>query len=374
MAIREGRWDCNDCGRIANLGREENCPGCGKPRSKDVKFYLLENESVVIDIKQIERAKVGPDWYCNFCNGSNPANQKICNGCGASRERDSSAHLVTDYNFADRKSVGGVSIEKDGGKDEEFSNHGLYSGSKNSKDGMKLNKILAIGAAIFGFFIIAFLISLFFKTHDVPIKVSNFSWSRSIEIEKYTKVHESDWDSPIGAYNVREEQKIHHYEQVQVGEETYTETESYEEQVGSHTVVVGQRDLGNGYFEDITEEVPDYETRTREITKTRPVYEDQPVYRTWYEYDIDKWVYDHNENSSGQDHNPYWPKINIEKNQREGSRKETYSVVFRSMKEDDKHDTYQLNVDLNQWMNFKINEEHIGKVNTFGTLLRVEKE
>ena len=45
--------------------------------------------------------------------------------------------------------------------------------------------------------------------------------------------------------------------------------------------------LGNGYFEDVYEDRPTYENRSREETYQQPVYRDQPVYRQRVRYEIE---------------------------------------------------------------------------------------
>ena len=85
MAIREGRWDCPTCGQVGNLGRDQVCPSCGAPRSKDVRFYLPGDVPVVTDAAQLAQAKAGVDWLCQFCGSSNSAAVVACTQCGALR-------------------------------------------------------------------------------------------------------------------------------------------------------------------------------------------------------------------------------------------------------------------------------------------------
>ena len=88
MAIREGRWDCQYCGNIGNLGRHRNCQNCGHSRPEGTKFYLAD-DSEVTDKKLQRQALVGPDWICEYCRTSNAVDIAVCGSCGAARDETS---------------------------------------------------------------------------------------------------------------------------------------------------------------------------------------------------------------------------------------------------------------------------------------------
>ena len=59
--IVEGYWDCSSCGKKGIRGSVRECPGCGKPRSEDVQFYLKEygrEHAVSEDVSK------EADWLC----------------------------------------------------------------------------------------------------------------------------------------------------------------------------------------------------------------------------------------------------------------------------------------------------------------------
>lgn len=100
MAILEGRWDCDACGRKGIRGGERVCPGCARPRPQNVKFYLPHDAPVVTDAAALHEAKAGPDWYCEHCGAGNSALRTACKQCGAAKG-SSPSHKVTDYSLDD---------------------------------------------------------------------------------------------------------------------------------------------------------------------------------------------------------------------------------------------------------------------------------
>ena len=79
-----------------------------------------------------------------------------------------------------------------------------------------------------------------------------------------------------------------------------------------------------------------------------PVYRDEPVYDTLYEYDIDRWVHSRTERSGGScyeprseqvragewsvEAEPYWPDTRLGGNERESGRSEEYILYFTDAK------------------------------------------
>ena len=82
MAKIEGYWDCPYCGNKAIRGGMQSCPGCGKTRAADTKFYML-GTTPVADESVVE---AGPDWFCPYCDSYNPSSAKVCRNCGHARE------------------------------------------------------------------------------------------------------------------------------------------------------------------------------------------------------------------------------------------------------------------------------------------------
>ena len=78
-----GCWDCDYCGADRISGEIKICPHCGKPRGKDITFYMAGPKNYVKDPDKVNK---NPDWLCSYCNTLNPDDNKFCSACGASRE------------------------------------------------------------------------------------------------------------------------------------------------------------------------------------------------------------------------------------------------------------------------------------------------
>lgn len=279
MAIKIGRWDCAQCGHAGNAGPITRCEKCGASRPEDVVFYLDDDSEIVNNVNKIKEAKSGADWVCSFCSTHNKVSQTICQSCGNDRD-------ITD---------GDESLKE--------KTHLYKQNSKSDKKPFKLGKgFKRVLIAIVSFFALFFLLALF--TSDIDVTVNGFKWERSIEIEEYKKVIEEDWNIPDGAEKIDSYQAVHHYNQIADGTETKTRT--VQKQVGTEKVKVGEKDLGNGYFEDIYEDRPIYEDEeeTYEVTKYKKI----PVYKTKYKYSVFRWKDAGTIEASDNKKPAYWPK------------------------------------------------------------------
>ena len=125
------------------------------------------------------------------------------------------------------------------------------------------------------------------------------------------------------------------------------------------TYVSGYRDLGNGYFEEITSERPVYETYYETETYQEPVYRSEPVYRTKYYYEIDKWLYERSVSTSGIDSTPYWGKVNLKSDERESSRSDTYEVKGIDLKTDEEISFY---LNFEDWSTLRVGQNLYVKI------------
>lgn len=323
MAIRVGRWDCPVCNTKGNLGPDKHCVSCGSPRPKNVKFYLANDSEIVQDEKRIQEAKSGADWVCSYCGAHNKALKTHCHSCGNDREADDGDEsLKQKINYTDGRNDKKTSPPPPASqkKSPNKSSKAVTAKPKVSKKA-KIGCLGAIGTAIF-----VFILTLF--SSDIEVTVTDFEWQRSITMEKYAKVIEEDWRIPSGGEKISEYKAVHHYDKVPDGTETKTRT--VKEKVGTERVKVGEKDLGNGYFEDVYEDRPVYETReeTYEVTK----YRKEPVYITKYKYSIYKWTKDGTYETGEKNKNPFWSeKAHLgNKNYREKKREEKYFVYVKT--------------------------------------------
>ncbi|MGD2182696.1 zinc finger protein [Lusitaniella coriacea] len=373
MAIREGRWDCPSCSTQGNLGRDRACPNCGRPRPEGIKFYLPENAPKIENQELRAIAQSGADWICEYCGSSNRITIEQCVGCSAPRSnRTQAVKTYTPTAVPRSAEVTSPSPQK-------------LNASNTSANQLKRNVTPSLQRVrrtpanrrkrnILISFILAVIVGLgvfLFQPRTIDTTVVGTPWERVVAIEKYIPVTESDWSVPSGGRIVSQREEIHHYDRILVGYETKTRTVSDQVQTGTETYVCGQKDLGNGFFEDKTCTRPIYETRQRTETYEDPIYREDPVYKTKYTYEIDKWVPSRKATASSNiAEQPYWPPLNLAKNERESERTEEYAVEFR----DKKGKTYSIPLDRVNWQNYKPGQPHPLKVNALGKAWTLDKK
>ena len=363
----EGYWDCPQCGKKKIRGRYRYCDSCGRPRGNGVKFYMLdrtyaENQDEISD---------EPDWYCSFCQSLNSAKSKVCESCGSSQadsDKNYFAMLAEDEKKKREERQAAYNNPEPDYKeynsnhsDEDYKN--TFT-SNETKEPEKTNLFQNIGNKFKGLLFvipILFLIALmvnFFIPKEQSLVVTETNWERVIEIQEYKTVKESDWSVPNGGrlYDTRSE--IHHYDQVVDHYETVEEQKSEQYISGYESVVTGTRDLGNGYFEEITENRPVYSTRYWTETHEEPVYKSVPVYQTKYYYEIERWVHKENEKTNELNNEDYWAEISLKENEREGVKKETYKIIT----ENNKKKTKEYQLDYSDWEKLKAGDEIKAKI------------
>lgn len=359
MAIREGRWDCVSCGRRGNLGRQLSCQGCGDMRPEGVRFYLPEDAPAVTDPELLKTARNGPDWICDYCEASNREGGGVCKQCGA--DRDSGRRQQTRLIRFRQETVRRASVAAD------------YARPLMAQHPVAV-KLAAVGVPVF-----ILLLFLFFRTYEVPAIVVGVQWERTQEIEILRTEREEDWSVPAAGRLVDSRRAVHHYEQVLDHYETRTRTVyepdwdsssdsgsgGYDSWSGGDSssydsTPTGTRDLGNGFFEDTYDVGRLQATRTE--TYQEPIYRSEPVYRTKYTYDIDRWRHSRNVRAAGRDHNPRWPRYNLRTKERAGDRREAYTVKFRS----DDGKAYSRGVSLAEFPSYRQGLRATLGVNLFG--------
>jgi hypothetical protein len=304
MAIREGKWDCPQCGHTGNRGSDLKCKSCNKQRSDDVEFYLEDDAAEVTDEARLAAASAGADWLCEYCNSSNVATLKSCKSCGAERgAKRREEKVLLD---ADRAPKAPTSPEPPAPSKKGGLVKWLVAG-------------LAIGAALF----------ICLPT-EKQLTVSQVSWERTVELQKLATVTEAAFEDelPSGARVLSRERKFHHNDKIQTGTREVSKEVEEKVQSGTRKVKVGTKNKGNGYFEDVFKDEPVYENRKKTVTETVPVFRDEPVYKEHCRYEIDKWVRDTVERTTGIDKSPKWPEYSLG-SRREGEKTETYKVVFK---------------------------------------------
>ncbi|MFK7949373.1 MAG: hypothetical protein AB8G11_17405 [Saprospiraceae bacterium] len=328
MEVYIGRWDCDYCGNIGNLGPHVHCSQCGSSRPEDVVFYMPRGvDSKVTDEDQIAEAKEGANWVCAFCNNSNRNTYKACVSCGAVKEDSESTLKVREFSEGE--------VPRSSQPTQKLATE------KPKKRSSAFPKILVyIAILAFGYFGLSQISS------TIDVKITQVEWERSIEVETYKEVTEEDWKLPESGNLISKAKEIHHYDRRVTGYQTRSRT--VQEAAGTEQYVCGKRDLGNGYFED------KYCTRTIYRDKTEhyeePIYQEFPVYKTKYKYRIYRWKPFKTYNSSGTTKTTNWAEVpeNIENNSqkyRVKAEKESYYFAI----EDHKNNTLWYKTNYDNW-------------------------
>ncbi len=317
-------WVCAFC-ETRNPGPIKTCTSCGAPQPDDVEFLQVDEEqfNFIKDEALIRMAKTGPDIHCPFCGTRNPSTADLCSNCGGEigmggKARESGERVRTVGEAQEQPPAMAPEPKKARGR--SFTIFTI------------LGVVAVIGLCIF-------LAFLFMRTDDLSAEVAGVAWERSIAIEAYTTVTDSDWrdEVPEGA-------------QVRSCTQEYRYTS--EEPQPSATEVCGEEyvvDTGTG----LGEVVQDCEYQ---------------VYDDYCEYTYMDWVVVESVTSSGQDLSPNWPATNPGTDQRAGERTESYTIMFSS--ESDTYTYTTTNVDL--FMQAEIGSRWTLKINQLGGVQGIE--
>lgn len=358
-------WDCSSCGKTNIRASIKECPGCGSPQGEDTVFRLPNQISYVSE----EKAKTisrRPDWQCSYCEQLNRDSDNLCKGCGASKTES-----TQNYFQMKRNAQSNNQSDTDPHITNTRTTNSYTAKSKKRTDSNKtfIKYAIAKGAVIaVSILSVITLIALLIIPKEQIVDVNGFEWSRSIAIEEYQTVEESDWNLPSNARLLYSQEELRGYDKVLDHYETVTKTESRQVIDYYETVVVGYRDLGNGYFEEQTRQQPVYKTEYYTVTEQEPVYVDVPIYDTKYYYEIDKWIVIRHVTTNGTDKKPYWGDTALKADQREGNRSETFKIICTD--KDDKTYTYVVNE--SDWNDINVGDKLKIKVNALGIISEIE--
>ena len=319
-----GYWDCPSCGSTGIPGTTYDCPNCGRQRGKETKFYMKSGKVEYVPGHKV----VGADWYCEYCGALNTAGKTVCENCGAPKEESKD-----DY----------FSLQKPKPKPAAQSAPKPVSSQPKPPE----KKGLPTWAWIVGGFILIILISnlissLVNKPRDYTFDVTQMSWENSIEIDECRTFRESDWTLPSDAVLAYTATEIRGYESVLDHYETVTKSRQVQD--GGH-YETDYTDNGDGTFTEHQTFVPDYTTEYYD--EEEPVYRQDPIYDTKYYYDIDKWVHERTETTSGTGKSTNWATLDLTDKERVEERNSTYTMTgtlhYKSFgKEKTKEKSYEI--------------------------------
>jgi hypothetical protein len=331
MTIREGKWKCSACGSI-NLGRLTQCQGCSRVRDPNVSFFLDDDAAEVTDEKLVGLASGGADWTCLFCNTENRAAETRCRQCSAERGTapGRQERVILDGQAPDDPSAAGAAASP-----------GPSSPAPGpARRPVPLPALLGGGGVVLA--VVAALVwFLFIRTDAMVLTAESAVWERSIVVEMQRLVRESDWREqvPVGARELRSWQEKAGSEQIQTG---------------TQKVKTGRRDKGNGFFEDVYED--------------RPVYQSRDIIKTKVEYEVLRWTPVRTLRSSGSPPQaPAWPAVILAQGEREGPRAESATVVFK-YQADGKAREYRYSPPVDQVLQYASGKTYNAKVTVTGII------
>lgn len=435
--MREGAWDCSQCEKRGIPGGLTRCPHCNDPRDTALTPseapYLPTNARVVTDRDELAVANSGPEWNCGYCGSANRGNTEACAECDRPKDADDTVAATYTYvsgveaegkDISDSRIVGDdrtnavlqgadplQQLESDPVRmpDRTFTASDLPRNGEDvqrrhddpsDEDPPRSNvpllgklppvhasrRLVIIMAAVI-MVVLAIISSLyvrseFFVAHSTPLTVQNLTWERQVEVETYRTLTQSDWTVPSDGRVISSRPEVERYVQVLDHYETKTRQVPERVRTGSHTekYACGTRtiDKGNGYFDSQTtycdRQVDDYSTIYRSEQYQEPVYRQDPVYRTKYTYQVDRWVTDRYETARGESNPdgvwPAWPEpIVVGTTQRVGDdRKERYTVELT----DQNGQQFSRSLDYTAWSYLSEGESVTGYQTKRGGLTKVD--
>jgi RNA polymerase subunit RPABC4/transcription elongation factor Spt4 len=344
--VYEMLWDCKYCSTKKLLGKTHKfCPVCGAQQDPEWRYYPSDEEKVAVK----DHVFVGADKICPNCSSLNVADAEFCTRCGAPQSAASAVKAQAARDAATSAGLTGVQSFQTEDLDarqmaEKFPH--LRPKAAASKRPKWLFPV--IGAVVLG--VIAFVLFAVFAKRDESGYVSALNWERSIDIERYVAVQNSQiCPAPADAYNVS----------------------SRYEQVGSRQVPDGetcssrQVDQGDGTF------------RQERVCTTR--YRSEPVYDDVCYYTVNRWGFSRTvEANSATSANLAWPVTNLNSAvgnssrcsgllpvlgcEKEGTRKETYQVIITM----DNGRTQTCEVPFDEWQEITVESTFTFKVRVIG--------
>ena len=343
----EMEWTCKRCGTV-NRGTQKTCSSCGAAMEAQEQFQAPSEQALIADQEMLARAAQGPDVHCPFCGTRNAAGTQTCTQCGGDlkdAEKRQAGQVMGAYSSTPAPDITcpSCSTPNPAGSDRckncggslatvesvpEKSASATLGGKGRSRIGIAAIAILAVvclGGVV--------LLLLSTRTKEQVGIVQSVQWERSVEVAEQRPVEYEDWEDQVPTGGV-----------LGTCQQKYRTTQSEpapgaEEVCGTPYIV----DQGSG----VGKVVQDCEYR---------------IYDDWCTYTQLDWVVVESPSLQGNDLNPEWPLVSLAKDQREGDRSESYTVVFQSNGE-----RYTYSVDNpEEFPQYTPGSQWVLKVNTFG--------
>ncbi|MCP3145339.1 hypothetical protein [Pyxidicoccus xibeiensis] len=329
--IIEGTWNCTSCDTKGIPARHKLCPNCNNPREVTGKESEFDFGGVdaksgkslregVTDQAALEVAAAGEDWFCAYCGAANRGDTPRCKQCSAERTPDAKAAPLQAFDAP------------------------APPPAPPPKQPMGKKKWLVLGAL----FSCCFSTCLFGvwagSTSELPGEVTGTAWKRAVVQERFTPVARTGWRDELsataprmpvngagevaGVVNVRDcVSRQRGTRKVADGTERVCRTKSRKVACGTEEKC-RRRDKGNGFVEEVCEDVTKYCSESYEDCQNETRYRTEPVFSQQCTYDTYEWKPVDRREASGSDDRPRWPELSVSGVDRV-RREETYSVNIR---------------------------------------------
>lgn len=361
-------WKCRSCGRegISAL-RNTRCPGCGNTKVPQDQESFSRKE--ITDEVGLALAQGKPHWVCSSCGVANLDKNLDCDGCSSPRESDDHTnvvrrldHLPIESPTNTQESVEPIIKVYPKATKQHRPAGDTFDIVKGKPS--QPNKFLWIGLSlVVGVLFLNLIGYLIFHTETYTGEVTRFSWRRTIDIQEYQVESRSGWSTPPSdAYNVFQEERFHHTEDIIV---TKTRDVYVSDSETEYT------DLGNGAV--LANEI---DTSYWDTESYQEKVGEKSIYKTWYSYNVDRWSYSRSVTTQGNDREPEWGKYTLRFNgqqiigaERVSDKTESYTVYFKAEIDKEKK-TFSVSYNnQNDWQEYVIGKTYPIKVNHFGSIM-----
>jgi hypothetical protein len=348
IRIIEGTWNCSSCDTKGIPARHKKCPTCNNPREltdKESEFDFGGTDAAtgkslregVTDEKVLELASAGPDWFCAYCGASNRGDQRTCKNCRGERTGDAKA----------------LREEADPGLPPPRP----PPAAPKKKKTLRTVGMVAVGVLLFccgGPMLFSIWAS---QTHDYMGQVVGAEWERAVLQERFTPVTLEGWQDELrlqpprmpvngggevaGVENIRGcASRQRGTRKVADGTERVCSTKTRKVACGTEERC-RTRDKGNGFREEICENVTKYCSESYEDCRDETRYRHEPVYAQKCSYDTHQWKELTRREASGRDDEPpRWPELSVGQADRL-TREEKYTIHIQYEDGKTKKTTYE---------------------------------
>lgn len=296
-------WDCPQCNAQGLLGTtHRHCPNCGAAQDPTKRYFPAPGQ----EVEAKNHRYAGVDWKCGYCETPNSAAAAFCGNCGGPKDGT--------------KQVARLADQVEGEVPVPPAARSTVVPPTQVPPTVQIQRSPVSGFPWFGILLALLLVAgsvltyLFLSKHDEGVQIIEKSWTRSIDVEHFTVVQDSDWcDSmPSDAYQVSRTREQRSTREVHDGQDCVTV----------------RSDMGDGTF-----------TKRQECT-TR--YRSEPVFDTKCHYRVNRWRLARSDQlTGGANLAPTWPTPRLANSlligntpgaERLGTRRAAYRVKLESAK------------------------------------------